>query len=389
VNTVNNKKPDPRNPRQTTPKSGAVQPKFASGAGDRKLPVAPPIYRPQTVPKVLQKKTVNHSPPAKPLLPATSNRRPLSIATNQKIANMPGVIQGAFKPISKQLEDALIIESSARASEKGYGPPDPYGESLESDLLLAPKEKIQKRKDVEYPTASVIEVFGKNLKGWTKRSDELYTRGRDSLTIRTEAGGIYGVFNDGDRNYKQSFIEFHKVRSTMVQHDMRSFPERKGIASVLCYEGALYARSVGCDTISVSAINDNSAALAKLLDNKVNKPACCGWCFLTTACVEARGLPDDCKELTVLRGFRDGFLMQTEERRAMICRYYELAPAIVAGIHQSETAAQQWESIYRIITKCVRLIEQQKFNNALRLYKSMVEQLTQRIIKGEHMRKKR
>lgn len=73
----------------------------------------------------------------------------------------------------------------------------------------------------------------------------------------------------------------------------------------------------------------------------------------------------------------------------MISRYYELAPAIVAGIHQSETAARQWESIYRIITKCVRLIEQQKFNNALRLYKSMVEQLTQRVIKGEHTRKKR
>ena len=30
-----------------------------------------------------------------------------------------------------------------------------------------------------------------------------------------------------------------------------------------------------------------------------------GGCFLTSACTEARGLPDDCHELTVLRSFRD------------------------------------------------------------------------------------
>lgn len=29
-------------------------------------------------------------------------------------------------------------------------------------------------------------------------------------------------------------------------------------------------------------------------------------CYLTSACVNAKGLPDDCEELTVLRNFRDG-----------------------------------------------------------------------------------
>ena len=46
-----------------------------------------------------------------------------------------------------------------------------------------------------------------------------------------------------------------------------------------------------------------------------------GGCFLTSACTEARGLPDDCHELTVLRAFRDGYLRsQPEPCVAMIER---------------------------------------------------------------------
>lgn len=36
-----------------------------------------------------------------------------------------------------------------------------------------------------------------------------------------------------------------------------------------------------------------------------------GGCFVTTACVKMLGLPDDCREMTVLRNFRDS-LLKTE-----------------------------------------------------------------------------
>ena len=36
-------------------------------------------------------------------------------------------------------------------------------------------------------------------------------------------------------------------------------------------------------------------------------------CFLTSACVAARGLPDDCAELTALRAFRDGYVRSQPE----------------------------------------------------------------------------
>lgn len=49
-------------------------------------------------------------------------------------------------------------------------------------------------------------------------------------------------------------------------------------------------------------------------------------CFLTSACVEAKGLPDDCSELSVLRHFRDSYLAGIEEGKAEICEYYHVAP---------------------------------------------------------------
>ena len=52
-------------------------------------------------------------------------------------------------------------------------------------------------------------------------------------------------------------------------------------------------------------------------------------CFLTSACVEAKGLPDDCRELTVLRNFRDTYLKASADGQRDVCEYYHVAPMIV------------------------------------------------------------
>ena len=58
-----------------------------------------------------------------------------------------------------------------------------------------------------------------------------------------------------------------------------------------------------------------------------------GGCFLTEAVVGHRGLEtDDGPTLTALRAFRDGYMQETAERRALVERYYEIAPRIVAAI---------------------------------------------------------
>ncbi len=99
-------------------------------------------------------------------------------------------------------------------------------------------------------------------------------------------------------------------------------------------------------------------------------------CFLTSACTEARGMPDDCHELTVLRNFRDGYLRSQPEGEAEIAEYYAVAPRIVASIQQRPDRTDIFETIYRdLVAPCVSMIEQGKREEAHFLYRAYTKKL--------------
>ncbi len=99
-------------------------------------------------------------------------------------------------------------------------------------------------------------------------------------------------------------------------------------------------------------------------------------CFLTSACVEAKGLPDDCHELTVLRGFREGYLRSLPEGREEIAEYYFVAPQIVAAIRKRADALSAFDSIYeKLVRPCVEMIERGENEGAHKLYRNYVQQL--------------
>lgn len=103
-------------------------------------------------------------------------------------------------------------------------------------------------------------------------------------------------------------------------------------------------------------------------------------CYLTTACVEARGLSDDCAELRVLRAFRDGYMMDRLDGPKMIVAYYDRAPAILSALKARPDAADRLEGIYATITTCVALIEAGAFSTALARYRRMVEELEEDLL---------
>lgn len=101
-----------------------------------------------------------------------------------------------------------------------------------------------------------------------------------------------------------------------------------------------------------------------------------GGCFLTSACVEAMGLADDCYELTVLRRFRDTYLQSRAEGGALIRKYYEAAPEIVRKIKRKSDCGAIWQEIYReMVQPCVLLIEKGRYEEALEYYKNKTERL--------------
>lgn len=103
-----------------------------------------------------------------------------------------------------------------------------------------------------------------------------------------------------------------------------------------------------------------------------------GACFLTTACVERAGLPDDCHQLTVLRTFRDNYIGTLPDGLPMLAEYYRLAPAIVQAVSQSSERDAVLAEVFASVNDAVELIEIGSYSQALSRYQSMFSDLKQR-----------
>ena len=101
-----------------------------------------------------------------------------------------------------------------------------------------------------------------------------------------------------------------------------------------------------------------------------------GGCFLTSACTAARGLPDDCQELTTLRWFRDNWLKHQSDGVLLIAHYYEVAPKIVEAIDKLENRLEIYDSLYlKLVIPCVELINTKQYEQALALYRDTTLEL--------------
>ena len=99
-------------------------------------------------------------------------------------------------------------------------------------------------------------------------------------------------------------------------------------------------------------------------------------CYITTACVRARGLSDSCDELETLRRFRDGFAKDREGGRRDIARYYRTAPEVVKAIDRRGDASLVWDGLYRtLVLPCVGLVKAGRYGEAYELYKSRALEL--------------
>ena len=101
-------------------------------------------------------------------------------------------------------------------------------------------------------------------------------------------------------------------------------------------------------------------------------------CYLTTVACLHKGLADDCFELETLRTFRDEVLMKTEEGRCMVQRYYDVAPAIVAKLHERTELDEMWISI----NDCVSAVTKQQKAEAIRIYSEMTNALMHKYLPG-------
>ena len=107
-----------------------------------------------------------------------------------------------------------------------------------------------------------------------------------------------------------------------------------------------------------------------------------GGCYLTSACVEAMGLPDDCEELTTLRKFRNEWLAEQPGGKETIQEYYQIAPEIVQAIEEKEDSKQVFQGIYdEMVCPCVKAIREGRQQDAWNLYEEMTRSLKEKYSK--------
>lgn len=102
-------------------------------------------------------------------------------------------------------------------------------------------------------------------------------------------------------------------------------------------------------------------------------------CLIATTCVTHFGMRDDCRELTVLRRFRDQQLLTTPAGTRLVNRYYDLAPTLLVKISASPKADELWNEIYQQIFSWVVLIERHEAEVVIIRYQAYLKHLIDRL----------
>ncbi|MEO5645302.1 MAG: CFI-box-CTERM domain-containing protein [Bacteroidia bacterium] len=105
-------------------------------------------------------------------------------------------------------------------------------------------------------------------------------------------------------------------------------------------------------------------------------------CYITTACVQYKGLPDDCEELTLLRSFRDNYLLARENGKELLRLYYDHAPLILQSISRRHDEDEILARLYKIIKQCAEEIKNGNNEIAYLIYCRMVVKLKEEFIPG-------
>lgn len=101
------------------------------------------------------------------------------------------------------------------------------------------------------------------------------------------------------------------------------------------------------------------------------------FCFITEAACTHLGLSDDCRELTVLRGFRDTYLLPDPKFRESVDFYYLIAPRIVDSIQASGRSAQIYSYLLEAYLRpSIEAIDLGKPEDARRIYTQMMRELS-------------
>ncbi len=110
-----------------------------------------------------------------------------------------------------------------------------------------------------------------------------------------------------------------------------------------------------------------------------------GICFISTACTEAMGLPDNCEELRILRRLREKHLLGTPAGNRILHEYRVLSDVILNWIENQDDKKDLYYDLYhRLVCETIRLIGHGKINEAIYHYETIVREYKELAAQKQH-----
>ena len=108
-------------------------------------------------------------------------------------------------------------------------------------------------------------------------------------------------------------------------------------------------------------------------------------CYITTAVCRGLHKPENCRELQLLKAYRDEYLQQQEDGEAVIKAYYDIAPTIVKRIAKEAAPEEKYQYLWEHYLRfCVALLENGKLQECREKYEEMVEELRRQYMVTNH-----
>lgn len=172
-------------------------------------------------------------------------------------------------------------------------------------------------------------------------------------------------------------MEYDSDRERYIGEDgsefrIKMFKNGKGY-KVDYYESTTYDDKEHNSIHIKSDLEGNWEAVENDRENDTQEHSSGSGCYLTTACMKhyLSNFDDNCYELTVLRWFRDNYVLRED-----VELYYKLAPNIVEKIDFDENKDMIYDYIYEnIVNYCVKQIELGNYLGAYKRYKESILEL--------------
>lgn len=256
--------------------------------------------------------------------------------------------------------------------------------------VINPKQPVS---DISGLVQSVQEIIH-DPKGKTAKALKVKRKQKGApLTIEEKAqiaSEVTGQFYKDFMWALNNPVQFAGTVEGMIGTDLVDNATTRGLVKDLRTKGPLLLKQSMTRMTSLSLVEEKQSqpqsSSSSSQDNSSNDNGDNGGsgkkCFITGAVLFSLMAPDDCRELTVLRQFRDGFLRYMPAGNSLISRYYDVAPEIDTQITSREDAPVRYRSLFTHIDRAVNMVETGNYQMAYQIYIQQIRELEEEYLMG-------